>query len=86
MYFVTVRHLSSSVLIKAKNEGNSSKAINYVLYTGGDGTNIVLSEGKSCNLGERRNQCYIFMALQTRYHHLIYDSARAGYMGGVGLM
>lgn len=64
-----------------RKDGNSSKAINYVLYTVGDSTNFVLSEGKSSNLEETWNRCYIFMALKTRNHHLIYDSARAEYVG-----
>lgn len=67
-------------------EGNSSKAINYVLYTLGDSTNFVLSAGKSYNLEETRNRRYIFMALKTRNRHLIYDSARAEYVGRLGML
>lgn len=45
-----------------------------------------LCEGKDCNLGERRNHCYIFMALNHSYHHVIYDSAGVEYTGGVGIL
>lgn len=68
-----------------QSKGNSSEAINYVFYTVGDSTNFVLSEGISCNLEETRNIIF-FMALKTRNHHLIYDSARAEYMGRIGML
>lgn len=52
-----------------------------------DNTNCdhVLKEGTSYNLGEKRNGCYIFMALHTSYHCVIYNSVHAGYMGGDGI-
>lgn len=47
-----------------------------------DNTNCdhVLKEDTSCNLGEERNDCFIFMALHTSYHCV--NSVHAGHSRG----
>lgn len=56
-----------------------------ILTDGSTNCDYVPKEGKGCNLEEEKNHCYIFMALHTSYHHVIYDCVTEGYIGGVGI-
>lgn len=59
--------------------------MSFILTDHSTNCDCVLKEVKGCNLVEERNHCYIFMALHSSYHHVIYDSVSAGYIGGAGI-